>query len=213
MADLSIHHAFARNPMENKIRSLLAQISALEDDLRTALHEQETRLFYHLDGKRIEFEDTIRNAHRKLKRGLLRWIVTDRPQNLLTGPVIYSLAIPIVFLDLYVTLYQAVCFPVYRIAKVRRSDYIVFDHGHLEFLNWIERFHCNYCAYANGLLAYTCEIAARTEQYFCPIKHARKVLGSHSRYARFLAYGEAENYHAKLEEFRRALESEVESDE
>ncbi len=48
----------------------------------------------------------------------------------------------------------------------------------------------------------------RTEQYWCPIKHVRKVLGSHSRYARFLAYSEAADFHAKLEGLRAALAEE-----
>lgn len=191
--------------MEDKIRNLLHQIAALENDLRNALHEQEKRMFYQLDGKRVKFEGAIRKAHRKLKRGILRWIVTDRPQNHLTGPIIYSMIVPLALLDLCITFYQLVCFPIYKVAKVRRADYFVFDRRHLEYLNAVERFHCTYCAYANGLVAYTSEIVARTEQYFCPIKHARKILGSHSRYARFLAYGEAADYHEKLEQFRRAL--------
>jgi hypothetical protein len=53
--------------------------------------------------------------------------------------------------------------------------------------------------------AYIGEITARTEQYFCPIKHARKALGTHARYAHFLDYGEADDYQAKLEAFRAAL--------
>jgi len=55
------------------------------------------------------------------------------------------------------------------------------------------------------MIAYISEIVARTEQYFCPIKHARKILETHHRYARFLDFGEAENYEAKLEEYRQAL--------
>ena len=105
----------------NKVRQLLAQIAALEDDLGEALREQEAQLFYQIKGKRVEFEGAIRDAHRKLKLGVLRWIVADRPQNFLTGPVIYGLIIPLLFLDLSVTLYQAVCFPIYKIAKVRRK--------------------------------------------------------------------------------------------
>ena len=65
-----------------------------------------------------------------------------------------------------------------------------------------------YCAYASGLLAYTREIVARTEQYFCPIKHARQVLGTHARYVRFLDYGDAGDYHARLERFRAELATE-----
>jgi hypothetical protein len=190
--------------METRIRTLLQQIGALEDELRTALHERESRVLFTIRGKRIEFEAEVRQAHRRLKRSVLRWLITDRPLNLLTTPVIYAMAIPLAVLDLFVTLFQASCFPIYGIAKVRRGDYIVFDRHHLGYLNVIERFHCEYCAYANGLIAYAAEIAARTEQYFCPIKHARKVLGVHARYARFLDYGDAKDFHAKLEEFRSA---------
>ena len=195
--------------MNPKITHLLAQITSLEDELRTALREQETHLFYQIKGKRIEFEGTIRDTHRKLKMGLLRWFVAYRPRNLITGPIIYGLGLPLVLFDLCITLYQALCFPIYRIARVRRTDYFVYDRRHLEYLNVIERFHCTYCAYANGLIAYTCEIAARTEQYFCPIKHAHRILGAHVRYERFLVYGEATDYHARLEEFRVALENET----
>jgi hypothetical protein len=158
----------------------------------------------------VEFQESIRATHRKLKRGILRWIVTDRPQNFVTGPIIYSLIIPLVILDTFVTIYQAVCFPVYRIAKVSRRYYIALDRQHLEYLNWFERFHCSYCAYANGLLAYASEISARTEQYFCPIKHARRLAGQHMRHERFLDYGDSADYHTQLEEFRRAMEQDVE---
>ena len=48
------------------------------------------------------------------------------------------------------------------------------------------------------------------ESLFCPIKHARKILGTHSRYTRFLNYGEGVDYYAKLEGFRSALGSELE---
>jgi hypothetical protein len=195
--------------MNPNISEILAQITALEDELRTALREQEVHLFYQIKGKRVEFEATVRDAHRKLKRGLLRWLVVDRPQNLITGPVIYSLVCPLLMLDFCVTVYQALCFPIYKIAKARRSDYIAIDRQHLAYLNFFERFHCTYCAYATGLLAYTCEIAARTEQYFCPIKHAHRILGTHARYDRFLSYGEAADYHARVEQFRVALESEI----
>jgi hypothetical protein len=76
------------------------------------------------------------------------------------------------------------------------------DRHQLGYLNAIERFHCDYCGYANGLLAYATEISARTEQYFCPVKHASKVLGAHEHYVRFLDYGDSTDFHARLEEFR-----------
>lgn len=193
--------------MSDRIQHLLDQITALEDDLRAALREQESNPLFHFKDKRIEFEQAIKQRHRQLKTGFFHWLTTNRPQNLLTGPIIYSMIVPLLILDLFVSVYQATCFPIYRIAKVRRADYIVLDRHHLLYLNWIEKFHCTYCAYGSGLLAYVNAIVAKTEQYFCPIKHAHKMLGSHSRYAAFLAYGDAGDYAAKLEEFRKALEA------
>ena len=191
--------------MNDRIRHILAQITALEDELRTALHEQESRMFFQIKGKRIEFEGSVRKAHLKLKKGFIRWLVTNRPQNLITGPVIYFMIFPLLIIDLCVNIFQATCFPIYKIKKVRRSDYFIFDRQHLSYLNWIEKFHCTYCSYANGLIAYLYEVIARTEQYFCPIKHARKILGTHARYSRFLDFGDAKDYENKLEEFRDEL--------
>jgi hypothetical protein len=195
--------------MSERIRELLAQISALEDELRDSLHEQEERVAYTLHGKRVEFEASVKEAHRLLKTGIFRWL-GSRPINLLTGPVIYGMFGPLLLLDLCVSLYQALCFPIYRVVKVKRTDYFIYDRQQLAYLNFIEKFHCTYCAYANGLLAYATEIVARTEQYFCPIKHARKVLGSHARYRRFLSYGDAADYQTRLEQFRRALDEQAE---
>ena len=191
--------------MNEQISHILARMATLEDELRTAVQQQEHKMFFEIKGKRVEFERTVKAAHKKLKRSFFDWLITDRPQNLITGPIIYSMAIPLLMLDACVSFYQAVCFPIYRVTKVRRSDYIVFDRRHLGYLNFIEKFHCTYCEYGTGLMGYMSEILARTEQYFCPIKHAHKILGTHSRYDRFLDYGEADAYEAKLNEFRIAL--------
>jgi hypothetical protein len=188
--------------MNDRIRQMLDQMASLEEELATALQEHETTLLYQIKGKRVEFEESIRLAHRRLKTGFFRWLVTNRPQNLITGPIIYAMIFPIALLDLFVSFYQATCFPIYGIAKVRRADYIVFDRQQLEYLNFIEKFHCTYCAYGNGLIAYVSEVVARTEEYFCPIKHARKLRAMHARYARFLDYGDAADYEARLERYR-----------
>ncbi|MFZ3221317.1 MAG: hypothetical protein WA174_14870 [Rhodoferax sp.] len=194
--------------MDTRIRDLVEKITALEDELRTALHERESRVQFTIRGKRIEFAQDIRATHQRLKRGFFRWLVTDRGQNLVTGPIIYGMALPMVLFDLCVTFYQLTCFPIYGVARVRRADYMVFDRHQLGYLNFIERFHCEYCAYGNGLMAYATEILARTELYFCPIKHARKIAGTHGRYAEFLSFGDAPDYHVRLEAIRVAMGSE-----
>jgi hypothetical protein len=135
-------------------------------------------------------------------KGLLAYLSDALPLVLLTAPLIYFCAIPFLLLDLFVAVYQAVCFPVNGIPKVRRADYLVFDRARLPYLNAIEKLGCVYCSYANGLLAYVAEIAARTEQHFCPIKHDQDLLRPHSRYHRFLDYADAGAYREKLDHIR-----------
>jgi hypothetical protein len=194
--------------MNERIRRLLSEMTALEEELRTALHEQETRIHFRIVGKRVEFQKAIRDRHRQLRMGLIPWLASGELRNLASAPFIYALAVPLLIFDIGVTIYQLICFPLYRIPKVRRGGYIVIDRQDLSYLNVFERLHCTYCAYANGLIAYAREIAARTKQYWCPIKHARKVLGSHARYGRFMDFGDATDYQAQLARLRAELAAE-----
>ena len=88
------------------------------------------------------------------------------------------------------------------VRRVRRADYVALDRHKLSYLNAIEKLNCLYCGYANGVIAYAREIASRTEQYWCPIKHARRIVGAHGRYHRFQEYGDAEGYQAHLRKMR-----------
>lgn len=196
--------------MNDRVRQILDQIKALEDEMQSEINEQSSKWFYKIQGKRVEFERTIKETHRSLKKDIFHWFMTVRPQNYLTAPIIYGMIVPMVLFDLCMMFYQVSCFPIYGISMVRRSDYISFDRRHLAYLNFIEKFDCLYCSYGNGLLAYATEIFARTEQYFCPIKHAQKVLGKHARYKYFLDYGDAVNLHKKFEEIRDELINEDE---
>ena len=133
-------------------------------------------------------------AHRQLKISSWKHLRETEFLVILSSPLIYACVIPFLLLDALVATYQFVCFPIYGIPKVRRRDYLVFDRGRLAYLNTIEKVGCVYCSYANGLLALISEIAARTEQHFCPIKHAHRLAHAHSRYANFLPYGDAASY-------------------
>jgi hypothetical protein len=194
--------------MNDHIRHLLTQLEASEKELEKALQEHKVHLNFSIKGKRVEFEDSVKQAHKQVKISLIKWL-GNRPINLLTAPIIYGMVFPILLLDGCISLYQAICFPIYKIPKVTRSDYIIFDRHHWSYLNIVEKSHCMYCTYGNGLLAYATEIIARTEQYFCPIKHARKMMGRHARYASFVEYGDAQDYQAKLEQFRVDLAHEI----
>jgi len=188
--------------MDDRIRQILTQITKLEDELRDAMKEREQHVFFELKGRRIEFESAVKARHRQLRMGLLRWLAGSRPQNWLSAPFIYGVFPAFVVLDVLVSIYHAVCFPLYGIPKVRRADYIRFDRHKLAYLNSLEKLNCEYCAYANGLLAWVTEVTARTEQYWCPIKHARRIVGAHGRYHRFKEYGDAEGYQAHLRKMR-----------
>ena len=77
------------------------------------------------------------------------------------------------------------------------------DRRKLSYLNSIERWNCVYCEYVNGVLAYAQEITGRTEQYWCPIKHALRLRTMHRRYSHFLDHGDAEQYRQRIEQVRR----------
>lgn len=193
--------------MNNRIKELVDKIQELKNELQTLIYEQESRLNYTISGKRVEFEKAIQEAHKKLKVSWFYWLFTSSPRNLLSIPFIYALSSVLITLDIGVTTYQHICFRLYGIARVKRSDYFIYDHQHLAYLNIFEKINCLYCSYANGLLSYSREIASRTEQYWCPIKHARKVLDSHIRYTGFIEYGDAEDYESQLEGLRTDIKS------
>lgn len=180
--------------MTSTVDRLGQQIKALQSELEAELAIRRANLNYTLHSGRAHFEQEILRAHKAFQVGLVRYVLNARLLTVITAPVIYSLIFPIVLLDVFVTIYQAVCFPVYGIEKVNRSDYLIFDRYHLAYLNLLEKLNCAYCSYANGLLAYASEIAGRTEQYWCPIKHARHVIAAHEGYDEFADFGDAEAF-------------------
>ena len=193
---------------KDRLNQILSQIHQLESQIVEELHRKEEEYGYKIHQKRAEFTQKIRQQHRQIRRKLHRYLFQSRWLVLLTTPVIYACLLPIALLDLVCTFYQWVCFPIYGIPWVRRSEYLAFDRHHLAYLNLVEKINCEYCAYANGILAYVVEIAARTEQYWCPIKHFRCVKCAHKHYKNFLNYGDGEGYVRQLEQIRKDLHPE-----
>ena len=141
--------------------------------------------------------------------GLIALIKRSRPINLITGPIIYSMILPIVLLDICVSFYQWTCFPIYGIQKFSRHDFIIFDRQELKYLDWISKFHCTYCAYGVGVVSYVSEIIKATESYFCPIKHKEKKLLESQRHWQALAYDQGPDFdfEAYLEKVRKQMEA------
>ena len=184
--------------MTSQLAVLMEKMRSVEAEIETELARRQEELRFRFENNRIVFEDEVLRVHRAIKTRVLRYLSQANPLVMLTAPVIYSLLIPIALLDIFVIIYQATCFPVYKIPQVRRRDYLIFDRHHLAYLNIIEKINCAYCSYANGAISFAREVAARTEVYWCPIKHARRILGPHPHYQGFADFGDAEGYRKQL---------------
>jgi len=180
--------------MEKDITDLSRQILELEKQLEERLEAKRLEFSYRLEEGRVQFEKEVVARHRELKTGVLSFLRHSRFAVALTSPFVYSLMAPLMALDLLTTLYQWICYPIYNIKKVPRSSFIVVDRYNLAYLNGIEKLNCAYCGYATGVIAYTREVAARTEEYWCPIKHARRLQNAHSKYMEFVDFGDADSY-------------------
>ena len=195
--------------MSDHTDRILGKIRDLELELEAEFAKKRAGFRYGLERGRVLFDQEVIRRHLELRKGLIPYLMSARFWVVVTAPVIYSLIVIFVLLDLSVSIYQAICFRVYDIPQVRRRDYLVFDRKSLAYLNALEKLNCAYCSYANGVIAYVREVAARTEQYWCPIKQARRVIGAHARYAEFSEYGDAEHYRERLRALRTEMREET----
>jgi len=194
--------------MTQRMMALADEIVRLQGELDREIESRRKALGWKLKEKIGQFEEGVALEHRRLRLGLVKFFGRTSLGVVLTAPVIYSLIVPLALIDLWVSAYQQICFRAYRIPRVKRADYIAMDRGRLSYLNLVEALNCGFCAYANGVIAYVREVSSRTEQYWCPIKHAVRVSDPHRRYYEFLEYGDAEGYRARLNEFRDRLRAE-----
>ena len=192
---------------QSRVDEILAHLYQLQKDLENeidnVLSEKRELFQYTVEKGRIKFEEGIKALHINSRIGLIQYIKNSEIKHILVAPIIYSLFFPIFLLDMCVTIYQHICFRVYRIPRVSRSRYFIFDRQKLSYLNIIEKINCNYCSYADGVFGYVREIIARTEQYWCPIKHAKRSFLPHSRECKFIDFGDAESYKNRLGALRK----------
>lgn len=187
----------------NKIDDILERIGQLEKELKAELSKAEDEFLYTVRDRKVFFTQEAREYHRKLAQKWSAYVYDSGLMIVLTIPIIWLALIPAALMDAAVCLYQLVCFPVYGIPRVKRRDYVIMDRHKLRYLNWIEKLNCAYCSYFNGLLGFVTEVAARTEQYWCPVRHARPLKAVHSRYRLFFGYGDAQAYRKGLAEIRK----------
>jgi len=195
-----------RTIMDDNIGEFVKRIRALEAQIEQEFQQRRQQLQADFENRKVQFEAEVQAQQRRFKEGVFKYVLTADWRHVLIVPFIYPVLLPMLLLDAFVTLYQWVCFPLYRIPRVKRSDYFVFDRTHLAYLNVLEKINCAYCSYGNGLAAYLREVVGLTEQYWCPIKHARRVMQAHPYYSGFVDYGDAQNYRDQLEQLRQQLQ-------
>lgn len=193
--------------MDENIELLIGKLRNIEDQIEKQFEQRKANLEFEEENGKIFITEEIKSKHKKLKTGLVDYIRSANPVQIICAPFLYGLIVPLIFLDLSVSLYQQVCFRFWGLPLTDRANYIIFDHHHLGYINGIQKLNCMYCSYANGVIGLAREIAGKTEQYWCPIKHASRMLGAHDRYRIFLEYGDAEGFKRKSEEYRRRLKT------
>ena len=171
-------------------KKLIKRLKRIQEELNIP-HIPITRLENLSIETRKAFDESIK--YLMVKRGLFKKVKVRRdylklwrhrenqivlPINwryILSIPFIYGMIVPAIVWNLGLEIYHQICFPIYKINKVKRSEYIlILDRNRLQYLNPIEKVGCMYCGYANGVVEYLKEIANRTEKYWCGVIHQSK---------------------------------------
>ena len=194
--------------MHTDISTLLEEMRGIQEQLEQFFDDAREKFRCTLEDGRVRFSHEVRQLQRRYRTSSFRYLLGADWRNVVTAPVIYSMIVPLVIMDLSFTIYQHICFRAYGIPRVARRDYLVNDRHRLAYLNSIEKVNCTYCGYGNGVIAYAREIISQTEQYWCPIHQANRVRDAHRRYPQFFAFGDAQGYQQGLMNMRQALREE-----
>ncbi len=191
--------------MYTDISRLLDEMRDLQEQLERRFDSARETFRYSVENGRVRMSREVQELQRRYRVSSLRYLLGARLTSVLTVPVIYSVLLPLLIVDLSFSLFQHTCFRAYGVPLVTRRRYMVNDRHRLAYLNSIEKVNCTYCGYASGVMAYAREIISRTEQHWCPIRHARHVPDAHRRYPQFFPYGDAVSWHERLQGKRQEL--------
>ncbi len=194
--------------MNTDISKLLEDMRGLQEQLEQFFEGTREKFRYTLEDGRVRVSREVRQLQRRYRTSSFHYLLAADWRSLVTAPVIYSMIVPLLAMDLSFTVYQHICFRAYGVPRVPRRDYLVNDRHRLAYLNVIEKVNCTYCGYGNGVIAYAREIISRTEQYWCPIRNANRVVDAHRRYPQFFAFGDAQGYQQGLKDKRQTLREE-----
>jgi hypothetical protein len=119
-------------------------------------------------------------------------------------PFIHGMAVPRVLLAPSFSPCQAVEYPRYGIARLRRRDCFAFDRARLPYLDAVENARRACCSHANGSLASSRGILARAEQHGCPSKCAHPPPGAHEHHVAFAEYADGARRESRSRALRRS---------
>ncbi len=182
----------------SQFKKLTEQIEALNKALSREYARMAEKYGFSIKKRTVTFLKEFRERNKKFRIPAWKYVVPTDVRHFISMPFIYVMIVPALILDLFVTIYNLIALPLYHIPRVKRGEYIVYDRRFLSYLNIIQKINCLYCSYVNGLFAYSSEIGARTERYWCPIKAAHKPLAYHSWYGDFADYGNPREWEEKF---------------
>ena len=119
--------------MSRYVDRIVSAIHEAEEALSEDVRDQQQRWQYGLHRGRVWFDKEVRHAQKQLKQSIASFLRHGSVLNLLTTPIIYSLSLPFVLLDIWVSLYQWICFPIYGIDRVAHGRYFVIDRHKLGY--------------------------------------------------------------------------------
>ena len=115
-------------------------------------------------------------------------------------PIISTLIIPIIIMDIWSEIYHRICFPLYKLNYLKRSNYIRIDRHKLKYLTFWQKLYCIYCGYGNGAIRYWAEMQAKTEKYWCGIKNKKQkgfIEPEHHKRLKFSEYNNEKEFRSR----------------
>lgn len=180
--------------MKSKIEPILREIELKKQELFSEYETLREKYDFSFERWKVKFSQKAKEYQKRYKIPLIKYAIPKSYRHTLSMPFIYGMVIPAIFLDMWLFLYQQTALRLYGIPLVKRSDYIIFDRKHLNYLNLIQKVNCLYCSYMNWLFSYAVEIWGRTEKYWCPIKAARRKKWWHDWEEYFADYGDPQEF-------------------
>jgi hypothetical protein len=112
--------------LSKRATQIADEIRTLEKELRQEIQRIRINSF-EIREQAIHFKDEVVTRHRTQALSLLTYLRRAKMKHIICLPIIWSCLLPAIVMDAVVSLYQMLCFSLFGIPKVKRSDHVVFD--------------------------------------------------------------------------------------